>query len=98
MHGSWPFAGTLFERVAMALKKSLTQKQYVEAHGVLCPVCCSSDLQVTSPLDVLQDGITLVRDIKCDTCQCTFRERMKLVGYDSLDGWRSAEALLARQT
>lgn len=61
----------------------LTEKEYVENGGMICPVCESGYISSIVPLDY-DVGIAW-QEIKCNSCGARWTDKYNLVGYSDLE-------------
>lgn len=63
--------------------KKLSQKAYVKSSGMMCPACCSKDVEQDDNRTMVDAEFVLVQAI-CNHCHSTWRDRYNLFGYESL--------------
>jgi len=59
---------------------SMTQKDYLDAAGVPCPMCGAENVESTEPVQV--DGGHAWQTIYCHECEGEYHDLWKLTGYD----------------
>jgi len=65
--------------IGMVEKTLMTQQEYLDCTGTLCPRCESSDL---TGMDSWPDGDYFVYKIVCETCDLTYDEIYTLSRYE----------------
>ena len=63
------------------MKKPLTQKQYVDKVGGVCPYCQSTDIE-GEHFEV--DGGSAWQEVHCNDCDAYWTDLYKLVGYEKI--------------
>ena len=65
------------------MSKKLTDQQYVQRHGLVCPFRHGDDLDTRSPVTLETDLAT--REIRCNNCGRVWDDVFILSGYREVD-------------
>lgn len=61
-------------------KEPMSEYDYVESGGSVCPFCGSSDISACGPLDA--DSIVAWQNVTCSDCDRDWNDLYRLVGYE----------------
>ena len=61
--------------------KLMTDAEYVECQGLLCPKCRSEDIGPISRPEMVADSPILVQEVKCDACDFRWTDEYCLTNF-----------------